>query len=288
MTIATFILRRLLAMAVILAIVSFLVFGLLAAAPGDPVTILLGPIRATPEEVARIRALYHLDVSFLEQYRYWVGNALHGDFGRSIRSGLPVTSALGERLPITGVLAIYSFVLTAIVAIPAGLAAGVRRGSRLDRAVTFVGLFGLSAPVFAIGVLLIYVFAVALGWFPTFGAGDGFGDRLYHLTLPAITLSLGQIAIVARQTRAASLAVATRDYVTFARARATPAPTIWRAYILRNALVAGDHERPGSCSRSPSPGRSSSSRRSRCPGSGRCSSRRRATGICPSSRGSRC
>ncbi|CAB4939240.1 MAG: ABC transporter permease subunit [Actinobacteria bacterium] len=237
MTIVWFVLRRLAAMVVILAIVSFLIFSLLALAPGDPVLLLLGPAKATPEAIARVRAEFHLDDPFLQQYWSWVGNALHGDFGRSIRSGQRVTEVIAERFPVTLLLAVYAFVLTAVIGIPAGLASGVRRGRKLDRTVTFTSLIGLSAPTFAVAVLLIYVFAIWLGWFPPFGAGEGLGDRIYHTTLPAITLAIGSIAIVSRQTRAASMDVATRDYVTFARARATGSSTIWRRYVLRNAAL---------------------------------------------------
>ena len=184
-----------------------------------------------------MRAEFHLDDPFLQQYWSWVGNALHGDFGRSIRSGQRVTEVIAERFPVTLLLAVYAFVLTAVIGIPAGLASGVRRGRKLDRTVTFTSLIGLSAPTFAVAVLLIYVFAIWLGWFPPFGAGEGLGDRIYHTTLPAITLAIGSIAIVSRQTRAASMDVATRDYVTFARARATGSSTIWRRYVLRNAAL---------------------------------------------------
>jgi peptide/nickel transport system permease protein len=232
-----FFIRRLLAMAGTLLIVSFLVFSLLYVLPGDPAILLLGPVRATPEAIARIRAEYNLDAPFLEQYVTWLGNALHGDFGRSIRSGVPVTDMLAERMPITVGLGVYAIVITVVVAIPAGLAAGMRRGSRVDRGVTVGSLIGLSAPPFAVAVLLIYVFAVTLGWFPAFGAGDDPLDRIYHLTLPAIALAFGNIAIVSRQTRAATMDVAHQDYVTFARARGTPARTVWRTYVLRNASL---------------------------------------------------
>ena len=237
MTILWFVLRRVAAMAAILLVVSLLVFSLLALAPGDPATILLGPTRATPEAVARVRAEFHLDDPFLLQYVSWLRHALQGDFGRSIRSGQPVTAVIAERFPVTLLLAVYAFLLTALIGIPAGLASGVRRGSKLDRSVTFTSLVGLSAPTFAVAVLLIYVFAVWLGWFPPFGAGDGLADRIYHTTLPAVTLAVGSIAIVSRQTRAATMDVATQDYVTFARARATSPGTIWRRYVLRNASL---------------------------------------------------
>jgi peptide/nickel transport system permease protein len=224
-------------MSVVLVIVSFLVFSLLSLAPGDPAKILLGPVNPSPSALAKIRAEFHLNEPWLTQYRLWVTDVLHGDFGRSIRSGQPVTQALQERLPVTFLLAVYSFVLTIVIAIPLGLLAGVRRGTRADQAVTVTSLLGLSAPSFAVSILLIYTFAIWLGWFPTFGNGEGLIDRLYHLTLPAIALAIGQIAIVARQVRAATMDVAQQDYVTFARARGTSSSVVMRSYILRNAAL---------------------------------------------------
>jgi peptide/nickel transport system permease protein len=236
MPMVMFVARRLLSMLGILLVVSLLVFGLLALAPGDPAATLVGgPMKASPEAIAQVRATYHLDEPLLTQYWYWLQGVLQLDFGRSIRSQLPVGIAITERFPITVVLALYSFIITIVVAIPLGLASGMRRGTRLDRAATSVSLFGLAAPVFAVAVFLIYVFAVQLGWFPVYGPGKGAIDRIYHLTLPAITLAIGQIAIISRQTRAATLDVAPRDYVTFARARAVPTRTVWGGYVLRNA-----------------------------------------------------
>ena len=238
MKIVTFVARRLVGMIAILLVVSFLVFCLLSLAPGDPaITLLGGPSKATPEAIAQVRALYHLDEPLLTQYWYWLQGVLRFDFGRSISSQLPVTEALGERFPITVALAVYSFIITVVIAIPLGLAAGIRRGTRLDRSVTAVSLIGFAAPVFALAVFLIYVFAVQLGWFPVYGAGKGIVDRIYHLTLPAIALAIGQIAIIARQTRAATMDVATQDYVTFARVRGVSVQKIWGGYVLRNAAL---------------------------------------------------
>ena len=238
MKIVTFVARRLVAMVAILLVVSFLVFCLLSLAPGDPaITLLGGPSKATPEAIAKVRAAYHLDEPLLIQYWYWLQGVLKFDFGRSISSQLPVTETLGERFPITVALAVYSFIITVVIAIPLGLAAGIRRGTRLDRSVTAVSLIGFAAPVFALAVFLIYVFAVQLGWFPVYGAGKGIVDRIYHLTLPAIALAIGQIAIIARQTRAATMDVATQDYVTFARVRGVSVQKIWGGYVLRNAAL---------------------------------------------------
>ena len=238
MKIVTFVARRLVGMIAILLVVSFLVFCLLSLAPGDPaITLLGGPSKATPEAIAQVRALYHLDEPLLTQYWYWLQGVLRFDFGRSISSQLPVTETLGERFPITVALAVYSFIITVVIAIPLGLAAGIRRGTRLDRTVTAGSLVGFAAPVFALAVFLIYVFAVQLGWFPVYGPGKGAIDRIYHLTLPAIALAIGQIAIIARQTRAATMDVATQDYVTFARVRGVSVQKIWGGYVLRNAAL---------------------------------------------------
>lgn len=224
-------------MAVILLIVSILVFSLLALTPGDPVKLLLGPKQATPEAVAAIRAKHGLDEAFVVQYWHWLGDAVRGDFGRSIRSGQQVSSMIGDRFGVTAWLAGYAFVLTVLVAVPSGLAAGVRKGRWFDRATTAGSLMALSAPTFAVGFLLIYVFAVRLDWLPSFGGGTGFVDSLRHMTLPAVTLAVAQAAIVLRQTRAAVMDVADRDFITFARARAVPWPQLWRRYMLRNASL---------------------------------------------------
>mgnify|MGYP003338890830 FL=1 len=142
MTIARFAARRLAVMAAILAIVSFLVFSLLALTPGDSAALLLGPQKATPELIARIRAEFGLDDPFLVQYRDWVVAALRGDFGRSIRSGQPVTTMISERVGVTVWLAGYAFVLTMLIAIPFGLIAGMRKGRLADRLATASSLIG--------------------------------------------------------------------------------------------------------------------------------------------------
>lgn len=237
MTFVVYALRRLAAMVVILAVLSLLVFGLLAMTPGDPAVTLLGPRQATPEALVGVRERYGLDDPFLVQYGRWLGDAVQGDFGTSIRSGDRVTALIGDRLGVTAWLAVYALVITVAVGVPLGLAAGARPGGWIDRAATSFSLVTLSAPTFAVGFLLIYVFAVRLDWLPSFGSGDGFVDRLRHMTLPAVTLAASQVAVLLRQTRAATIDVAERDYVTFARARALSRRRIWERYLLRNASL---------------------------------------------------
>lgn len=237
MTLAAYALRRVAAIVATIALLSLLVFGLLALAPGDPASILLGPQSATPEAVARIRERYGLDDPFLVQYGSWVLAALQGDFGVSIRSGDSVMSVITSRLWTTVWLALYAFIITIVVAIPLGILAAARRGSWIDRFASSITLIALCTPAFALGFLLIYVFSVQLDWFPGFGTGDGFLDTIWHLTLPALALATLQIPILLRQTRAAVMDVVDRDYVVFARSRGLSNSRIWLRYVLRNGSL---------------------------------------------------
>jgi peptide/nickel transport system permease protein len=232
-----FLTKRLLVAALLLVAVSFLVFTLLAISPGSAETTLLAGRPATPETVAAIRAEHHLDKPFLTQYWYWARDAVRLDLGRSITSGETITHLATDRLPVSVELAGYSLLLVIVVGVPLGLLAGIRRGTVLDRAVTTVTVIGMSAPAFAVGLLLLYVFGVELGWFPVFGPGDGVVGRIHHLTLPAIALALALGALLVRQTRAAALNVMSEDYVTFARARGLSRTRILAAYALRNVSL---------------------------------------------------
>ncbi|MFM8896187.1 MAG: ABC transporter permease [Actinomycetales bacterium] len=237
MTLAAYALRRVVAIVATIALLSLLVFGLLALAPGDPATILLGPQSATPEAIASINERYGLDDPFLVQYGNWVVAAVQGDFGVSIRSSEPVMSVIGSRMWTTIWLALYAFIITVLLAIPVGILAAVRRGSWIDRVASSITLIALCTPAFAIGFLLIYVFSVQLDWFPGFGNGDNFLDTLWHLTLPALALASLQIPILLRQTRAAVMDIVDRDYIVFARSRGLSNSRIWLRYVLRNGSL---------------------------------------------------
>jgi peptide/nickel transport system permease protein len=232
-----FLTKRLLVAALLLVVVSFLVFILLTVSPGSVETTLLGVRPATPETLEAVRTEYHLNEPFLAQYWYWARDAAQLDLGRSITSGDTVTHLVSERLPVSLGLAAYTLLLVLVVGIPLGLLAGMRHGTILDRAVTTVTVLGMSAPAFAVALLLLYVFGVELGWFPVFGPGEGFVDRIHHLTLPAIALALALGALLVRQTRAAALDVMNEDYVTFARARGLGRRRILTAYALRNVSL---------------------------------------------------
>ncbi|OUZ12583.1 ABC transporter permease [Aeromicrobium sp. PE09-221] len=230
--------RRLAAIGATLVVLSFVVFALLYLAPGRPEEVLLGTRPATPETLAAIRAKYHLDEPFLAQYLHWAGDALRLQFGESIQSGQAVTAVIGERLPITIMLAAYAVALVVVVAVPSGLLAGARPGSRFDRAATMVSTFGFGAPAFVIGIVMLYVFGIVLGWFPVYGGGsDDLLDRLHHLTLPALALTVSVAAIVFRQTRAATMSVTHADYMTFASTRGLPRRLVWGRYRLRNSSL---------------------------------------------------
>jgi peptide/nickel transport system permease protein len=232
-----YIIRRLVAVCALSVVVSFLVFALLYIAPGNAVDILLGTTPRTPVLVQTLTKEYHLDQPFLTQYWLWLKGAIHFRFGNSIQTTLPVSDEIQRRWVTSAFLGVYAFLLTLALGIPLGIAAAYRKGTVLDRGIVAVALIGLSAPAFVAGVVLLYLFGVAVKWFPVFGAGAGFFDRLHHLTLPAVSLALISTASVLKHTRAATIGVLDQDYVTFARARGLQRRRILVRYVLRNALI---------------------------------------------------
>jgi peptide/nickel transport system permease protein len=224
-------------MAALLVVVSFLVFTLLYLAPGSAIETLLGDRPASPALVEALRSEYHLDRSFLDQYRLWLEGAVQLDFGESIRSGRSVTATIADRLDLTLFLGIYAFVVAIAAGIPLGVLAACRKRSLIDRGAVGLSVLGVSTPAFVTAIFLLYVFSVELGWFPSYGPGHGFVDRLWHLTLPAIALSLSAMALVVKLTRSAMITVLEQDYITFARARGVPPRQVIVRHALRNALV---------------------------------------------------
>jgi peptide/nickel transport system permease protein len=236
-SLALYVGRRLIALVLLVVVISFVVFSLLYLAPGSPEQILLGARPSTPETVAAIRAEYHLDDPFLVQYWDWFRDALRFDFGRSIRTNEPVVDGIRERFWLTLQLGGLAFLITMLLGVPLGVLAALRRRTATDRGIVALSVVGVSAPAFATGILLLYVFAVRLGWFPVFGEGSGVIDRLQHLALPAIALALTGMGLVLKLTRTAVIGSLEQDYVTFARARGIPRRRVLRAYALRNGLV---------------------------------------------------
>jgi peptide/nickel transport system permease protein len=221
----------------LLLLISLGVFALVHLAPGDPVRALLGTRPSDPATLAALRERYHLNDPFIVQYAKWLWQVLQGDLGRSINGNRLVLSAIAERAGVTIFLSIISTVIVLFAGVFLGMVAALKRGSRLDRAVVMFGVFGISSPAFVTGIFLLYFFGVVLGWFPTFGAGRDFADRLWHLTLPALALALSVMAIVVKITRASMIEELDKDYVAFARARGLSRRRITFAYVLRNALV---------------------------------------------------
>jgi len=227
-----YIARRVLAVGPVLFGVTLAVFSMLFLVPGDPVKIMLAEFVTTPEQIARMRAQLHLDEPVLQQYGRFVGNALRGDLGTSIRSRRPVTQEIGDNLASTAQLALASMAVAVALGIPLGLIAALVRNSWLDVASMGVALLGVSMPSFWLGLLLIFTFSLHLGWFPATGGGD-----LLHLVLPAVTLGAIASAIIARLTRSSMLEVLGQDYVRTARAKGLAGWSVVLRHALKNALI---------------------------------------------------
>lgn len=229
--------RRLLVAVAVLVVVSLGVFSLIYIAPGSPVRILLGPRPVTPSVIHYLEAKYHLNQSFFVQYFYFLKGAVKLNFGTSLATTQPVGEMIKTAAPITLLLGIFAFVLTLIMGVAMGMLAAIRQRTAVDRGIVGLAVLGVSAPAFATGFLLLYVFSVKLGWFPVLGAGSGFGDRLWHFVLPAVALALSGSALIVKLTRAGMINALEQDFVTFARARGLTQRRVLFAYALRNALV---------------------------------------------------
>lgn len=231
----TFILGRLATLVLICLGASFLVFLSLHLAPGSPENFLVRGNSVTQETLDAVRAQYRLDDPFLVQYLNWLGDAVRGDFGRSLQFRQSVSGLIESRLPTTLFLVGYAALLIFVVGIALGVLAAVKRGA-VNSIVLVVTSIGTATPAFVAAIFLVTIFSVKLGWFPAFGNGSGFLDRVWHLTLPAIALAISSVALVARATRSAMDAELSSEYVETARARGVPErAVIWR-HAFRNAL----------------------------------------------------
>jgi len=241
-----FILRRLMQAVVVMAVVAFVSFSLFQFV-GDPVVAMLGQ-DATPEQRADLRRDLGLDDPIPVQFATFVKNAVQGDFGLSYRQGRKVSTLIQERLPATLELSLAAAALALAVGIPMGVYTALRRKGFLANVFLAVSLIGVSLPTFLIGILLILVFAVLLGWLPSFGRGDtvdigGWSTGLLtrdgwsHLVLPSITLALFQMTLIMRLVRSEMLEVLRTDYIKFARARGLPDRAVYFGHALKNTLV---------------------------------------------------
>ena len=234
-----YVVRRVLATIPVMGVVALFVFSLLYVAPGDPAAIIAGD-QASPADVARIRAGLGLDRPFLVRFGAWLWDVLRGDLGQSIFTNLPVTHLIGQRLEPTLSLMALTLVLSVGVAVPLGVLAAWTHGSLLDRAVMMLAVFGFSVPVFVVGYLLAWVFALQLEWFPVQGytpISQGVGPWLHNLVLPAVALGGVYIALIARITRATMLEVLSQDYVRTARAKGLGSGAVLFLHALKNAAV---------------------------------------------------
>ena len=241
-----FIIRRL-AQAVIVMLAVALIAFMLFQYVGDPVTNLMGQ-EATAERRAQLRADLGLDQTAVVQFARFVGNAVQGEFGLSLRQGRKVSTLVGERFPATLELALVAALIALLLGIPMGVLAALRRGSWMAQLLMGFSLLGVSLPTFLIGILLILLFAVVLNWLPSFGRGElvnlgGWATGLLtadgwrHLLLPAITLSIFQLTLIMRLVRAEMLEVLRSDYIKFARARGLSDRTVYFGHALKNTLV---------------------------------------------------
>ena len=241
-----FVLRRLLQAAVVMTAVAFIAFMLFQYV-GDPVVFLLGQ-DAKPEQITQLRIDLGLDQPFFVQFGHFLLNAVQGEFGLSLRQGAKVSRLIGERFPATLELALVAGVMAIAIGIPMGVYAALRRGSFGSQVFMTLSLLGVSLPTFLIGILLILLFAVVLGWFPSFGRGEvvkaGWWssglftrDGWLHIVLPAVTLAIFQLTLIMRLVRAEMLEVLRSDYIKFARARGLSNRAIHFGHALKNTLV---------------------------------------------------
>lgn len=234
-----YIIRRLSQMIVILFIVSVVVFSLIQLIPGDVATAMLGE-GASEEDYRLLRENLGLDKPFYIRYLIWAGNMLQGDMGQSSISKFPVTQLFAQRLPYTIQLALCGMALAVIISVPVGIVAALKQNSYIDAIIRGFSTFGTAMPNFWLGLILILVLSLWLGWLPSSGMtsiSGGFFNWLKHMIMPAMTIGIRFSAIVVRQTRAAFLEVLRADYIRTARAKGVSEFWINYKHVLRNALI---------------------------------------------------
>jgi glutathione transport system permease protein len=227
----TYLAKRLAGTIPVLVAVSIFVFGFVHALPGDPARLEAGP-EATPADIALIRQDMGLDGSILTQYLRWAGNTLQFKLGRSSKTRQPVAQVIGERFMPTLWLTVVSMIWSTILGVALGVLSGVRRGRFVDRAMMVLAISGVSFPGFWLGLLMIDLFSVRLGWLPTGGSGTW-----QHYVMPAFTLGLGVAAVMARFTRSAFVEIMAEDYVRTARMKGVSERVVAWKHTLRNAMI---------------------------------------------------
>ena len=234
-----FLARRLVTIVPTLLFVSMLVYGLQQLLPGDPAVVLAGE-EQDPSVIAYLRAKMHLDEPLPVRYAYWLGAVLQGDLGHSMRMQKPVTALIAEKLPVTIQLASMAIVVALAIGIPMGVLSAIAKGTAWDYAANAVALWGLSTPNFWLGIMLILLFSVTLGWLPASGYVSPFEDlkaNLAAMIMPAFVLGNAIAAVLMRHTRSAMLQVLSSDYVRTARAKGLDERIVVLKHALRNAMV---------------------------------------------------
>ena len=234
-----FIARRLLMTIPVMLFVAFFIFSLLYLTPGDPAALIAGD-QSSEADIIRIRQSLGLDQPYLVRFFEWLMAVLRGDLGVSIFSKLPVTTLIAQRLEPTLALMTLTMIISVLIAVPMGVLAAAKQGSLVDRAVMAVAVFGFSVPVFAIGYLLSWTFALQLGWLPVQGyspISEGFWSFIRSLILPSLSLSCVYIALVARISRTAMIDVLSQDYIRTARAKGLGQAPVLFLHALKNAAI---------------------------------------------------
>ncbi|AXO37296.1 nickel ABC transporter permease [Micromonospora chalcea] len=219
-----------------ISVISFLVIRMI---PGDVISSIMGQDFGDPAIEAEMRRYFGLDMPVYEQFLRWLGALVQGDFGTSMRTGQPVLEEIMQRLPSTLLLAVSALLVSILISIPLGVLSATKRNGLLDATTRVGSLVGLSLPNFWLGILLVYVFSVSLGWLPSQGAGEGegFWGTLKHLILPAVTLGSSLAAISMRMTRSSMLEVLNQDYVRTARSKGLAERVVMARHALRNSLI---------------------------------------------------
>lgn len=233
-----YLLRRLLATVPVMAVVAVVVFLLIHLSPGDPAALIAGDL-ATGEDIEKLRVALGLDRPLWQQFALWLGRLATGDLGTSIFTQVPVSELLGQRLEPTLSIAVFTMLITLLTAVPLGTLAAYKAGTWIDRLVMLFAVLAFSVPVFLIGYLLVYAFAIQLPWFPVQGyarIADGLGPWLRSLVLPCVNLALVYMALVTRMTRATVLEVLQEDYIRTARAKGLGVLAVL-GHALRNAAI---------------------------------------------------
>jgi len=239
----TYIIRRVVQAVFILIIVSIIVFLAMRILPGDPILMIMSDVEMTEtsfEEMEQLRREFGLDKPLMIQYFNWIGNVARGDLGQSIVMGQPVIQELGKRLPITLHLSLLAYVLSLVVGMPAGVICAVRRGRWMDTVVTVFANVGITIPVFWLGVIMIYFFALYLGWLPVQGYTAPFTDfwkSTRQIIMPVFCLSVFPIASVTRQTRSSMLEVMRQDYIRTAWSKGLRERLVIVRHALKNGLI---------------------------------------------------